>query len=396
MVPKHGLINPHRVYKACEYLIKNHPDYQNITLENYEDWVLKCPTLFDETEKSEEEDNQNSSDEESADTSGGNNSEINEKSQQEAEDNNFNAITCLYPKEPAQDMISNHSNKTKQIKFKRKAKKIFDLAPGQGKIPTNWIREKNHDVIAFPELYPEGKGGVDAERQVKLSRTDFYSTKFLNNNKMYSQNSDYLFVAQQHLERHLLENQISISGQKGKVSKSADGTTKISCKNAFDVFGKIAGTPQYWKDYRNELFARMEQLGPFTFFFTLSAAEMKWSEVTTAILHSNKMIDKIVYQQGWEEDISKIKMFFVGWKTGPTCEYVLSLDKYEERQKHKFYKDHFLLITRMFDNRVKAFISNILMANKDVENYSYRQVETLVHNITPRWQCPKVQLSFLT
>ena len=93
MVTKHGLINPHRVYKACEYLIKNHPDYQNIKLENYQDWVLKCPTLFDETEKSEEEDNQNSSDEESAETSGGNNSEMNEKSQQEGEDNNFNAIT---------------------------------------------------------------------------------------------------------------------------------------------------------------------------------------------------------------------------------------------------------------------------------------------------------------
>ena len=42
------------------------------------------------------------------------------------------------------------------------------------------------------------------------------------------------------------------------------------------------------------------------------------------------------------------------------------------KNKHKFYKDEFLLITRIFDNRVKAFISHILMANKDVEHYSYR------------------------
>ena len=40
--------------------------------------------------------------------------------------------------------------------------------------------------------------------------------------------------------------------------------------------------------------------------------------------------------------------------------------------KAKFYKDEFLLITRIFDNRVKAFISTILMANPDVEHYSYR------------------------
>ena len=25
---RYGLINPERVYKACEYLIKNHPDYR--------------------------------------------------------------------------------------------------------------------------------------------------------------------------------------------------------------------------------------------------------------------------------------------------------------------------------------------------------------------------------
>ena len=121
-------------------------------------------------------------------------------------------------------------------------------------------------------------------------------------------NRNYLFVAQQHIERHLLENNISISGQKGKVSKGTDGTKIVSYSNAFDVFGKIPGTPQYWKNYRNELFARMEQLGPFIFFFTLSAAEMRWPEVTTGILHYEQKIDKVLYQPGWEEDEEKIKI----------------------------------------------------------------------------------------
>ena len=78
------------------------------------------------------------------------------------------------------------------------------------------------------------------------------------------------------MERHLLEGNISVSCQKGKSEKGPEGTTKVKCSNAFDVFGKIPGTPQYWKNYRNELFARMEQLGPFHFFFTLSAAEMRY------------------------------------------------------------------------------------------------------------------------
>ena len=46
---KFGLINPSRVYKACEYLIKNHPDYRNIKLASYEDWVKRCPTFFKNT-----------------------------------------------------------------------------------------------------------------------------------------------------------------------------------------------------------------------------------------------------------------------------------------------------------------------------------------------------------
>ena len=134
---------------------------------------------------------------------------------------------------------------------------MYDYAPGQEFVPTNWIREKNHDEIAFPELYTDGKGGVhDETRQVKISRPDFYSQKFLNHNKMYAQNSEYLFVSQQHLERHLVENNISVSGQKGKPEKGSDGTTTLTCKNAFDVFSKIPGTPSYRKNFRNELSAR--------------------------------------------------------------------------------------------------------------------------------------------
>ena len=49
--------------------------------------------------------------------------------------------------------------------------------PGEGKIPTNWIREKNFDVIAFPELFCDGKGGLNAERKIKLTIGDFYSTR---------------------------------------------------------------------------------------------------------------------------------------------------------------------------------------------------------------------------
>ena len=114
----------------------------------------------------------------------------------------------------------------------------------------------------------------------------------------------------------------------------------------------------------------MEQLGPFHFFFTLSAAEKKWPEVSTSILHSHGKIDKIIYQKGWEYDENLILVVTKDKQEWKLPDYLKNSP--EMRDKHKLYKDEFLLITRIFDNRVKAFISQILMANKDVEHYSYR------------------------
>ena len=135
-----------------------------------------------------------------------------------------------------------------------------------------------------------------------------------------------------------------------------------------DVFKKIPGTPAYWKVFRNEMFARMEQLGPFQFFFTLSSAEMHWPDVATSILHT--IGRKIVYEEGWEEDQNKIKI-----EVEVDGELTLMpLPEYKAkywRHKSQDYKDNFLLITRIFDNKVKAFVK-LLTGSGEVEHFAYR------------------------
>ena len=96
---------------------------------------------------------------------------------------------------------------------------------------------------------------------------------------------------------------------------------------------------------------------------------MRWPEVTLSILHTTGK--KISYGPGWEEDETKIEI------DG------LTLPEYKEtiRNKSQFYKDHFLLITRIFDNKVKAFIK-LLTTNGEVDYYSYRiefQVRGMPH-----------------
>ena len=254
-------------------------------------------------------------------------------------------------------------------KPKRDGDLVHEIAPGERKKLTLWYREDNHDRKAFPELFPDGNCGLhDQNRKRKISATQNYNHKVLNKNRKFAEDPDFVFVAQQYLERHSFENQIAVSVQRGS---RPFGGTDIKNNNVIDVFKAIPGTPAYWKKYRNEIFARMEQLGAFHFFFTLSSGEMKWPEVTRSILHATGKI--ISYEAGWEEDESKIEID--GMKLPDYRETVIN------RNKSKFYKDQFLLITRIFDNKVKAFIK-LLTANGEVQHFTYRiefQVRGMPH-----------------
>ena len=192
-------------------------------------------------------------------------------------------------------------------KLKRNSDLVHVVAPGQRKKLSNFLTEEDHDVNAFPDLFSNGKGGLnDPNRQQKISLNQNYSQKIFNHDPRFGQDTDFVFVAQQSLERHSFENQVSISLQRGIPKTGSNGIEEMKGINAIDVFKDIPGTPSYWKKIRNDLFARMEQLGQFHFFFTLSSAEMKWPEVKASILHTLGHI--ISYEPGWEEDEDKIKI----------------------------------------------------------------------------------------
>ena len=256
----------------------------------------------------------------------------------------------------------NTSDEPLKKKPRRSSDLVYEIAPGERKKLTNWTREKHHDRKAFPELFPDGNCGLhDQNRKRKITATQNFNHKVLNINRKFAEDPDFVFVAQQYLEWHSFENQIAVSLQRGT---RPYGGNEIQTNNAIDVFKAIPGTPSYWKKFRNEIFARMEQLGGFHFFFTLSSAESKqklWPEVERSILHS--LGNVITYEPGWEKDESKVMIDGV------------PLPKYREeninRKKSKFYKNQFLLITRIFDNKAKAFVK-LLTANGDVTHYSYR------------------------
>ena len=175
-------------------------------------------------------------------------------------------------------------------------------------------------------------------------------------------------MAQQLTETLILEKQMDISGQMGIMSGN-ENAVEVKLKDPFSVFKKMKGTPAYWQVARNELIAKVKQLGPFHVFFTISCAEMKWSEVFVAILRRRgHKVDFIEGENGWNGQDDKI---IVNGET-KLWDFVDEMDC----SRHELLKDHVFLITRMFDERVKSFIKNILMGPGEdkppFKFYSYR------------------------
>ena len=232
------------------------------------------------------------------------------------------------------------------------------IAPGEGKIPSNLMRDKLWDVNAFPSFHPTGKYGLHHQRDIKLQPQQYFVQRLQNVNKRFSSCPPYVFAAQYYIERQQLEQNINISYLKGRVS----GGNLLELHDSFAVFEKIPGTPKYWLNKRYELLAKLENLGAFQFFFTLSMADMRWPEIVTSVLaQEGKHIE---YDSSQFDDPSIITI-----NGEPFEDYV------KRESVHELVKNNVLTATRCFDQRVKAFIKHIIQGKNSpmcVKYFNYR------------------------
>ena len=152
-------------------------------------------------------------------------------------------------------------------------------------------------------------------------------------------------------------------GLKGKPNR---GNGPVVLPDMYDVFKKVKGTPKYWQTARNELVAKVKQLGPFHIFYTFSCGEMRWPEVYLTLLREKKY--EISKPENYDGNLENMLV-----QGKPLWEYV---NEDMSCSKHELFRESTFLITIMFDERVKSFIKNILMANADDQvkfrYYSYR------------------------
>ena len=134
----------------------------------------------------------------------------------------------------------------------------------------------------------------------------------------------------------------------------------------YDAFKKIKGSIKYWQTKRYELVAKVKSLGPFHIFITFSCGEMRWATMYITLLRENNY--EISKPDDYDGHLETMLVEGI-----PLWRYV---NEEMSCTKHELFRESTFLITIMFDERVKSFIKNILMANADDQvkfrYYSYR------------------------
>ena len=230
-------------------------------------------------------------------------------------------------------------------------------------IPDFFLKDKDFDVKAFPCLHPTGKFGLNHERDIKITSQLYFAQRLLHKNQMFAKSIPYLFMAHQFVEREMLQKQINVSGYKGALGP--DSKVK-QLTDPCSIFQKIKGSPKFWQMKRNELTAKVQQLGPFHVFFTLSCAEMRWAEVYLAVLRYMG-IETLEVKHGrngnWNGTDNDILVNGM-----PLWEYVKS----RRESNSELLMNYIVLVTRIFDDRVKSFMKHMVMKNDlDEPNFKY-------------------------
>ena len=141
---------------------------------------------------------------------------------------------------------------------------------------------------------------------------------------------------------------------------AADGSTSYELNDEFRVLESMKNTPKYWQKAKYEILAKLDNFGPFNVFFTLSCADLRWLPNFAAILQDRGF--EINYKceevdNKWSYTI-EARTISGSWK--PLKQF---LDEDVEESKHELVRGNVVTATRYFHQRVKSFISKIVILN---------------------------------
>ena len=171
-------------------------------------------------------------------------------------------------------------------------REIICVAPAEGEKPLNIMTDSNFEAMSNPDKFPYGVGTYSSERPRKLTYRKYFNQRLLDVDGRFSRDLDYLFVAQYIVEAKQVSDDGNNFAWRQKPSRQftaaqARDQTVLSQyvrkDRAYSFMKNIRGSPPYYQRTFYDLLAMIRQLGTPTWFFTLSAADLKWPDMIQTI-----------------------------------------------------------------------------------------------------------------
>ena len=169
----------------------------------------------------------------------------------------------------------------------------LEIAPGENKSPLSFFNDDFCEEQAFPFLFPNGKFGYKVQRSIPLSPVKYFNQRLLNFSQRFSSCTDYIFFAQYVMLQLNIYNQMNIAVSKVKGSINAGQLNNnfketlrgLVCEDkGYSFLKAIKGSAAYWKTLLYDVLAMVKQKGLPTFFYSLSCADLRWSELINIII----------------------------------------------------------------------------------------------------------------
>ena len=169
---------------------------------------------------------------------------------------------------------------------------IISVAPAEGQRPLFIMTDPNFEAMFNPDKFCFGSGTFSSERPRKLTYRKYFNQRLLDVDGRFARDLDYLFVAQYIVEaKQVLDDGNNFIWRQKPTrhltaSQAKDQTVLSQCvrkDKAYRFMKNIRGSPPYYQRTFYDLLAMIRQLGTPTWFFTLSAADLKWPDMIQTI-----------------------------------------------------------------------------------------------------------------
>ena len=169
---------------------------------------------------------------------------------------------------------------------------IVSVAPAEGQKPLSIMTDTSFEAMSNPDKFCYGDGIFSTDRPRKLTYRRYFNQRLLDVDGRFARDLDYLFVAQYIVEANQVSSDANNFIWRQKPSRQftaaqAKDDTFINqfvrTNKAYSFMKNIRGSPPYYQRTFYDLLAMIRQLGIPTWFFTLSAADMKWPDMIETI-----------------------------------------------------------------------------------------------------------------